>query len=91
MKCCRDGCDNDATKRIHFKIYASSGGEPATADPRIWACDEHATKEAADDLLVDNYPARRILEDSFAEAGLERPDWTKSYAEWLPIQTEIRG
>ena len=83
MKCDATDCKNEATKRIEFFVHSKTSKEPAKALPLLYACDACATQEAANDLLIDNIKGRRQIEDQFEAQGLERPDWTRSKAEWV--------
>lgn len=78
-------CKNEATYRAMFVIHSKTSIEPASAMLDIYCCSEHATKEEADRLLVDNIPWRRMIEDAFEKQGLAAPDWNRSHAEWVKL------
>ena len=85
MNCSRKNCEKQATKKIRFNILAKTGDDPAVAEPGAYCCDEHATTENANDLLVDNIPGRNQITRHFEQQGLALPDWTRSYAEWIDL------
>lgn len=85
MKCNANGCNNEATKRAVFLIHSKSSKEPAKAETAIHACDECATEEEGNNLLVDNYAGRKQITKQFEKMGYEAPDWTRSKTEWVAI------
>ena len=86
MKCNKKGCDNLATKQAHCFVHTQTSTEPAIAAMPLFVCETCATPEAALEILVDNIPGRRQVEDVFEKEGLPRPDWTRSYTEWVDVE-----
>ncbi len=89
MKCSQVTCEATATHRIRFNILAKTGDEPVIAEPEIYCCDEHATEEAARELLIDNEAGKKQIEHMMAGAHKAPPDWTRSFAEWFKIWHKV--
>lgn len=87
IKCDVEDCDNKATKKAKFVIYAKTKKKhpPATGSLSVCSCDIHASEENAKDLLSNNMPGRKMIEYSFSQQGLMKPCWKKSYAEWVDL------
>ena len=83
------GCDAAPTHRAEIVIFAKSDKlhTPALGFLPLCVCDEHATEERANELLV---PAgKQQIEEQFTKAGYARPDWTRSFVRWVPLASPL--
>lgn len=84
--CDREGCEYPATHRPVIIIYAVSNKlhSPSKGTLDLVVCREHATEASAQDLLND--AGKHQIELQFKRAGLARPDWGRSYVQWVRLE-----
>lgn len=82
MKCMLHECSATATQQLGYVMMATSGENRGRMGLQV--CDVHATKALADSMFNQG-PVRQQIEAGMVNAELGKPDWTRSYAEWVEL------
>jgi len=92
-QCMQQGCRRDARKVIKFHIFLMDYSVASDPGFDLISCDDHATNQELEHILLGNGKAKGVVEDAFSKHGIAAPDWESSYGEWVAINdpVPIRG
>jgi len=83
MLCERIGCQAHATHVPDVSIKPQGGGRPVQVALGLYVCAEHASQQAADDLVS---PKLKEIMDVACRAGTGAgPDWDTLSVSWRPL------